>query len=78
MGLLTLIIALVTVLILVCAFKAHMPRGNPVVEVDVAGTPDQIARGAHLANTVCATCHTVNDEIPLSAARISCRMTQCR
>ena len=68
-GFLALIITLVTILILVGAFKAYMPRGNPVVEVDIAGTPEQIARGAHLANTVCAACHTVNDELPLSSGK---------
>lgn len=66
---LTLIFTLVTVLVLVGAFKAYMPRGNPVVEVDIAGTPEQIARGAHLSNTVCAACHTLNDEIPLSGGK---------
>ena len=40
-----------------------------MVEIDLAGTPEQIARGAHLANTVCAGCHTVNDEIPLSSGK---------
>ena len=47
------------------AFKVYMPRGNPVVEVEVAGTPEQVARGAHLTSTICAACHTVNDELPL-------------
>jgi mono/diheme cytochrome c family protein len=68
-GFLTLILTLVSVLILVGAFKAYMPRGNPVIEVDIAGTPEQIARGAHLTNTVCAACHTVNDELPLSGGK---------
>lgn len=46
-----------------------MPRGNPLLEIDIGGTPEQIARRAHLANTVCAACHTINDEIPLSGGK---------
>ena len=67
--LLTVVFTLVTVLILVGAFKTYLPRGNPVVEISIEGTPEQIARGAHLANTVCAACHTLNDELPLSGGK---------
>jgi mono/diheme cytochrome c family protein len=68
-GFLTLVFALVMVLVLVSAFKTYLPRGNPVVEISIEGTSEQIARGAHLANTVCAACHTVNDELPLSGGK---------
>ena len=70
-GFLTLVFALVTVLVLVSAFKTYLPRGNPVVEISIEGTSEQIARGTHLANTVCAACHTVNDELPSPVAKIS-------
>ena len=37
-----------------------------MIEVTVAGTQAQIERGAHLTSTICAACHIVNDELPLS------------
>jgi mono/diheme cytochrome c family protein len=51
------------------AFKVYMPRGNDVIEASVAGTPEQIARGAHLASATCAGCHTLNDQLPLSEGK---------
>lgn len=35
-------------------------------EVAVAGTPDQIARGEHLAGVLCSSCHSLNGDLPLS------------
>ena len=37
-----------------------------MTEVIVAGTPDQIAIGEHLAQVLCASCHSLNDDLPLS------------
>ncbi len=56
--LLGLVIALITVVILLGFIKLYAPRGNPVVEVTIAGTPAQIERGAHLTAVMCAGCHT--------------------
>ena len=41
------------------------------------GTPEQVARGAHLASILCVACHSLNGDLPLSAAiwlRPSCRI----
>ena len=38
----------------------------PVPEIHVAGTSEQIARGQHLANTFCTSCHSLNGELPLT------------
>ena len=38
-------------------------------DLKVQGTPEQIARGQHLANSICVGCHTLNGELPLSGGR---------
>jgi mono/diheme cytochrome c family protein len=68
-ALLTIVFTLVTIVITLGAFQVYMPRGNDVIEASVAGTPEQIARGAHLAATTCAGCHTLDDELPLSGGK---------
>lgn len=35
----------------------------------VAGTPEQIARGEHLASVLCAGCHSLNGEFPMTGGR---------
>lgn len=65
-GLLTLILAFLCITAAIGLYKLHAPRGSPAVELKIAGTPDQIARGEHLASIVCAKCHSPNDELPLS------------
>ncbi|HEX7587511.1 MAG TPA: c-type cytochrome [Anaerolineae bacterium] len=68
-GLLTLIFALITILAASGMSQAYMPRGSPVSDLKVQGTPEQIARGQHLANSICVGCHTLNGELPLSGGR---------
>jgi mono/diheme cytochrome c family protein len=68
-GLLTLGLALVSVVSGIGLYKFYAPRGNPVQNLTVAGTPEQIQRGEHIANTLCVTCHTLNDQLPLSGGR---------
>ena len=65
-GLLTLVLALVSVLAAIGLYQFYAPRGSPVEELQVAGTPEQIARGEHLAKIECVGCHTTNGELPLS------------
>ncbi|MCC6187967.1 MAG: c-type cytochrome [Anaerolineales bacterium] len=65
-GLLTLAGGLLSVVTLIGLFKAYSPRNSPVRDLQVAGTPEQIARGQHLANTFCASCHSLTGELPLS------------
>lgn len=35
----------------------------------VAGTPEQIARGEYLADVLCASCHSLNGEFPLTGGK---------
>jgi mono/diheme cytochrome c family protein len=40
-----------------------------VPEVTVDGTPEQVARGEHVAAVLCASCHSKNGELPLSGGK---------
>ncbi len=65
-GLLTLIFALVTFVIGKGMLELYRPYPVAAVNVTIAGTPEQLARGEHLATVLCASCHTQNGELPLS------------
>jgi mono/diheme cytochrome c family protein len=69
LGLVTLIIGLFSVLALLGMITAYAPRGNPVEEVTVAGTAEQVARGEAIASWTCAGCHSPNKELPLSGGK---------
>lgn len=68
-ALLTVIFLLVALVTTRGLYEAYRPRGNPVEQIRVQGTPEQIARGQHLANALCASCHTTNTQLPLSGGR---------
>lgn len=53
-GLLTLILALFVVISARGIYLVYMPRSVHTVDIQVAGTPEQIARGEHLAAVNCA------------------------
>jgi hypothetical protein len=63
-GLLTLVLALATIVAVIGFYKLYAPAGNPVANVKVQGTPDQIARGQKFAN-ICAGCHSTTTALPL-------------
>lgn len=71
-GLLTLIPAALLVLALVGFYKLNQRYDNPVAEIQVAGTPDQIARGEQLAN-ICVSCHTPGNQLPLSGSNFAAK-----
>ncbi len=50
-------------------YQFYAPRGQPVEAIQVQRTPDQIARGQHLADSLCAGCHTTTGQLPLSGGR---------
>jgi cytochrome c553 len=64
-GLLTLILMTLLTLGLIGFYKLNERHSNPVANIQVAGTPAQIARGEQLAN-ICVNCHTSNGQFPLS------------
>lgn len=70
-GLLTLISVLLLVLGLVGFAKLNQHFDNPVSNLKVAGTSEQIARGQRLAN-ICSNCHD-HDTLPLSGANFVTR-----
>lgn len=65
-GLLTLVVSLVSILMLIGMVKFYTPRSAPVLDLTVAGTSEQIARGEHLANSFCASCHSTTNQLPLT------------
>ena len=65
-GLFTIVLTLVSVIMLIGMVKVYSPRSAPVPDLKVAGTPEQIARGEHLAGSFCASCHSATNELPLT------------
>jgi len=65
-GLLTLLFALVTLVIAKGFFDLYRPYPVAAVNVSIAGTPEQLARGEYLAGFLCASCHSQNGELPLT------------
>ncbi len=68
-GVLTLLFAFLSVTAAIGLYRMYGPAGSPVTALKVAGTPEQIARGQHLANSLCVSCHTPTGELPLSGGR---------
>ncbi len=65
-GLFTLVFALVAGVVgRGLAIMYSSPPHTPATDLKVAGTPAQIARGQHLALSLCAGCHSVTGEPPL-------------
>src|SRR5687768_4229834 len=64
-GLLTLIFALATGLALKSFYQLNVTHSNPVANLKVAGTPEQLARGEKLAHA-CVGCHSSNGQLPLA------------
>jgi|SRR5581483_9774893 mono/diheme cytochrome c family protein len=65
-GLLTLLFALVTFVLAKGLYDIYRPYPVAAVNVSIAGTPEQIARGEHLATVLCASCHSQNGQPPLT------------
>ena len=69
-GLLTLVLVLLTVVLGRGLYLIYVPPPfDPAPEIKVAGTSEQIVRGEHLALSLCAGCHSTNDQLPLSGGR---------
>lgn len=66
-GLLTLVPAALLILAMVGFYRLNQRFDNPAADVQVSGTPDQIARGERLAN-LCVSCHTPGNTLPLSGS----------
>ncbi len=68
-GLLAVIPAALLALALVGFYRLNRPHPNPVVDIRVAGSAAQIARGQQLAH-VCAGCHADDRNPPLSGVNM--------
>ena len=66
-GLLTLVFAAVTVVAVLGFVKLEARHTNPVADLKVAGTAEQIARGGQLA-WGCADCHSPALDLPLGGS----------
>jgi len=64
-GLFTLVFALLTFVSMFGTYKLFRSYTVSIPEVSVAGDPEQIKRGEHLAEVLCAGCHSPNDNLPL-------------
>ncbi len=65
-GLFTLLFALITFAMVKGLYDLTRPYPVASVNVTIAGTPEQIARGQHLATVLCAGCHSQNGQLPLT------------
>jgi len=65
-GLATLVCLAVTLPIGKGMFDLYRPYPVAAVNVTIEDTSEQIARGEHLAEFLCASCHSQNGELPLS------------
>ena len=66
-GLLTLVFAMVTVVAVLGFVKLEARHTNPVADLKVPGTAEQIARGGQLA-WGCADCHSPTLDLPLGGS----------
>ncbi len=62
----TLVCLTVTLIIGKGMFELYRSHLVAAVNITIEGTPEQIARGEHLAEFLCASCHAQNGELPLT------------
>lgn len=65
-GLATFVFLAVTLALGKGMLDLYRPYPVAAANVTIAGTPEQIARGQHLAEFLCASCHSPNSELPLN------------
>ena len=69
-GILASLFTLVFVVLIVVfgrgLYLLYTPHSVLPFTADIANTPEQVARGEHLAASVCAPCHSLTGELPLS------------
>ncbi len=65
-GLLALLTVLITLVALIGLVKYYTPKSHAVQDLKVEGTPEQIARGQHLAAAFCVECHSTTADFPMT------------
>ncbi len=68
-GLFTLVFALLTVLGAVGTYKLFRSYNVALPQVTIDSSSEQIARGEHLAEVLCASCHSLTGALPLSGGK---------
>jgi cytochrome c553 len=63
-GLLAALCAFVGVVALLGIYKLEVPRPNPLANIQIARSPERLARGERLAY-LCASCHSCSGKLPL-------------
>jgi cytochrome c553 len=64
-----LILALASAVSVRGLFIAHMPRRTPAPLLTVERAPERVARGEHIARALCAGCHSMTGDVPLTGGR---------
>jgi mono/diheme cytochrome c family protein len=65
-SLLALVLTMVVVFAGFGLYKFRVVRDIPVPDIQVIGASEQIARGQHLADSFCTSCHSLTAELPLT------------
>lgn len=65
-SLLTLVAFVISLVGWIGIFRYYNPPSSPAKEIIVEGTPEQIARGEHLAAAFCVECHSTTAEFPMT------------
>ena len=66
-GIVTLMLTAFTIVAVIGLIKFNASQSNPVADIQVTSSADQIARGEKLAN-ICANCHSTTGNPPLDGA----------
>jgi len=68
-GFFTLVFALLTVLGTIGTYKLFRVYNVALPQVTMDSSSEQIARGEHLAEVLCASCHSLTGDLPLSGGK---------
>jgi mono/diheme cytochrome c family protein len=64
-GILALVVGLLAAVMARGAYLLYAPVSTPQMEVNIDYSPERLARGEHLAVTLCASCHSETGGLPL-------------
>lgn len=67
-GLAALLCVIVTGMALLGVYRVYAPKANPLPNLPITGSPEQIARGERLAH-LCIGCHSSTGDLPLDGGR---------
>ena len=68
-ALLAALVSLITVLLGLGINTIYASRGNPVPDITVEATAEKLARSEHIAGFMCAACHSLDGELPLTGGK---------